>query len=302
MKTYPPLILGMCVGIFAVVEFFVPAHGVSGAMTRLLAWGQVLAAMAYVLGGINVLQVNWPKIRRRERDWGYKVLLLVSAAVMFVIGLKWHELGTPPVNGQMAAIAPQGSEGAPAIRFEATREDALVKVGARAPQSAWDRGQPRTIPIPADTPVKVKVFAEVAGIGTYEQTVRLKPGERAVVRTNLATYWGPEGRWYVWFYDHVFDPCNSTMFALLAFFIASAAFRAFRARNFEAGLLLGSAIIVMLGRVPIGRSIGWMADWFVAVPNNAGRRAIMMGAALGAIVTGLRVILGIERSHLGQEK
>jgi hypothetical protein len=117
--------------------------------------------------------------------------------------------------------------------------------------------------------------------------------------------WGKEGRYRTWVYDHIFFPCNATMFALLAFFIASAAFRAFRARNTEAALLLGAAIIVLLGRAPIGSLINqnlpditnWIIDW----PNNAGRRAIIMGAALGAIVTGLRVLLGMERQHVGGE-
>ncbi|KAB2906805.1 MAG: hypothetical protein F9K40_06100 [Kofleriaceae bacterium] len=103
----------------------------------------------------------------------------------------------------------------------------------------------------------------------------------------------------------MFDPCNSTMFALLAFFVASAAFRAFRARNAEAALLLLAAILVMLGRAPLGRSISDVfpdfAQWLIDIPNNAGRRAIMMGAAIGAIATGLRVIVGIERSHLGSD-
>ena len=93
------------------------------------------------------------------------------------------------------------------------------------------------------------------------------------------------------------------MFALLAFFVASAAFRAFRARNIEAALLLGTAIVMMLGRAPIGRalsdSLPDIAQWLLDVPSNGGRRAIMMGAAIGAIATGMRVILGLERSHLG---
>jgi hypothetical protein len=126
-----------------------------------------------------------------------------------------------------------------------------------------------------------------------------------VIEADLITLWGPTGRVYVWIYDYVFYPCNATMFALLAFFIASAAFRAFRARNAEAALLLGAAIIIMLGRAPIGRAISdllpLISDWILDVPNNAGRRAIMMGAALGAIATGLRIILGLERSHLGAE-
>src|SRR6185503_12203472 len=107
-----------------------------------------------------------------------------------------------------------------------------------------------------------------------------KAGERVTVRGTPKMLWGPEGRLYVWIYDHIFAPCNSTMFALLAFFVASAAFRAFRARNVEAAMLLVSAIIILLARMPMGRSIHpWLpelSDWILDIPNNAGRRAIMM--------------------------
>jgi hypothetical protein len=135
--------------------------------------------------------------------------------------------------------------------------------------------------------------------------VTVAEGQEVAVRAQLRMLWGPSGRVFTWLYDHFFAPCNATMFALLAFFIASAAFRAFRARNVDAALLLGSAILIMLGRVPLGRAISsWLpeiSDWIIDIPNNAGRRAIMMGAALGAIVTSLRVILGLERSHLGRD-
>ena len=106
-------------------------------------------------------------------------------------------------------------------------------------------------------------------------------------------------------------PLNASMVALLAFYIASAAFRAFRARNLEATVLLIAACIVMFARVPIGEAfwmlifgdgkLGQFQNWIMNVPNVAGRRAIFIGAALGAVATGLRVILGIERSHLGGE-
>src|SRR6266850_2820106 len=55
-----------------------------------------------------------------------------------------------------------------------------------------------------------------------------------------------------WIYDWMYSPMQGTMFSLLAFFIASAAFRAFRIRTLEAGLLAAAALIVMIGRVPIG--------------------------------------------------
>jgi hypothetical protein len=106
------------------------------------------------------------------------------------------------------------------------------------------------------------------------------------------------------YYNMVNSPLASTMFALLAFFIASAAFRAFRARNAEATLLLGTAIIMMIGRVSVGEFL-WsgfppVTEWLLDVPNLAAKRAIALGIGLGAVSTALKIILGIDRSYLGR--
>jgi hypothetical protein len=63
-----------------------------------------------------------------------------------------------------------------------------------------------------------------------------------------------------------------------------------------------AALIVMLGRVPLsnaltagcrsGARLQTLQEWIMEIPQNAAKRAILMGAALGVMATGLRVILG----------
>ncbi|MDP2858749.1 MAG: hypothetical protein Q8P50_12330 [Bacillota bacterium] len=105
-------------------------------------------------------------------------------------------------------------------------------------------------------------------------------------------------------YRYVLSPLSGTMYSLLCFYIASAAYRAFRMRNADAVLLLATAVILMLGVVPVGDVI-WaglpgVSQWLMNVPNTAGMRGILIGATLGAVATGVRIILGIERGHLGR--
>ncbi len=98
---------------------------------------------------------------------------------------------------------------------------------------------------------------------------------------------------------------QATLFAMLAFYIASAAYRAFRVRTILAGILLVTAFVVMLRIVPLPDPVGgWNRDlvrWILEVPNMAAKRAIVIGVALGAVAYGIKVLLGIERSYMGRE-
>jgi hypothetical protein len=136
-----------------------------------------------------------------------------------------------------------------------------------------------------------------------------------------------EGSAFWWIQEYLYLPLSSTMFALLAFYIASAAFRAFRAKNTEAILLLLTAFIVLLGRTYSGIWLtGWvdslvaaentawyaelirglrldrMTETIMSVFNLAGMRAITIGIALGVAATSLKVLLGVDRSYLGGDE
>lgn len=116
---------------------------------------------------------------------------------------------------------------------------------------------------------------------------------------------------YNWLFEYVQAPMQATMFALLAFYVASASFRAFRARSVHATLLLLAGVIVMLGRVPVGEylaveiagvdlSVPKLATFILDVPNLASKRGILIGVGLGVTATALKILLGIERTYLGK--
>jgi len=215
MKREVPLFITAVIGFFMILSFFVPHQAVSVPADFLQVSAVIVVAFGYVLGGANVLRVNFDAIYKRQPGWIYKIVLVAGLLAMVIVG----------------AIEGRGFQG------EHTR--------------------------------------------------------------------------FTWMYDRLYSPMSATMFALLAFFIASAAFRAFRIRTFEAGLLAAAALIVMIGRVPIGDwltgalppnlRLSVIQEWIMDNPQNAAKRAILIGAALGVMATGLRVILGLERSYLSGE-
>lgn len=161
-------------------------------------------------------------------------------------------------------------------------------------------------------------FAIILGVGSLLSTHYLKIkhqesgwGYSGVLFVSMFVMFGAglwaegkaEGTVFGWLYDYVLVALQGTMFSLLAFFVASAAYRAFRARSLEATILLGAAVIVMAGRVPLGEyllpGIGQISDWIMNVPNTAAQRGILIGVSLGGIAISIKIIFGIERAYLG---
>ncbi|MBU1022782.1 hypothetical protein KKB99_00755 [bacterium] len=109
---------------------------------------------------------------------------------------------------------------------------------------------------------------------------------------------------FQWMFNYIQVPMQATMFSLLAFYIVSAAYRSFRARTKEATILLITAVIVMMGRVPLGEVIFGpklpeFTEWILKTPSMAAQRGILLGVGLAIVATSLRIIFGIERTYMG---
>lgn len=237
MKRTIPLLITAFAGFVLIAAYFIPYTQTWG--EKVAIWFDLLAAIAFILGGGNLLRVHLKKISDQVRGWGYSVIVLVSFLGTLAVGL--GKVGVHP--------SPQ------------------------FPDYPWSGP-----------------YREIGG-----------------------AFW--------FFYQYAFVPLTATMFAMLAFYIASAAFRAFRAKNVEAILLLGTAFIILLGRTFAGVLLtSWIdpANWegfryftglkidnlavfIMSVFTTAGNRAIMIGVALGIVATALKVLLGLDRSYLGKD-
>jgi hypothetical protein len=144
----------------------------------------------------------------------------------------------------------------------------------------------------------------VAAIGAFVLMVGAGIYGRVFLGRDILFMGSPEESMFQWMFYHMLVPMEATMFALLAFYIASASFRAFRARNIEATLLLIAGILIMVGKVPLSELVwegfGSVQEWIQEFPNTAAKRAIMIGVGLGMASTALKLILGVERSYLGR--
>lgn len=227
MAKFIPVLIACGTGIVLLVAFFAPSLRFMSETAE--DWFTVLAAVAFLLGGLNLFLHQVSLIRRGEAGWGYAAVTLAAFLVTVAAGL--FKLGCGP---------------SPSF-----------------PNSPWS--------------------------GSYQA----------------------EGGLLWWLFQYVLYPIVATMFSLLAFFVASAAFRAFRARNFESILLLGTALIVLLGRTYAGAwltrdmpeyaSFPGLTVLIMAVFNTAGQRAIMIGIALGVAATSMRILMGLDRSYLGSD-
>jgi hypothetical protein len=110
---------------------------------------------------------------------------------------------------------------------------------------------------------------------------------------------GPSHPAMQWIFANVMAPIQATLGALLVFMTLAAAHRLFRLRNAASAVLLVVALLVLAGQASFGLLpvLPQLRDWILDVPALAGMRGILLGVALGTVLTGIRLLLGVERPY-----
>jgi hypothetical protein len=122
----------------------------------------------------------------------------------------------------------------------------------------------------------------------------------------LGLLFGPDYPVVMAMFNHIQLPVEATLMALLAVTLTAAGFRLIaRRKDLVSYVFVGVAFLVLLGTGPwpVGTGsglyvlIGNVRNWLVQVWAAGGSRGILLGVALGATATGLRVLLGSDRPY-----
>jgi len=95
-------------------------------------------------------------------------------------------------------------------------------------------------------------------------------------------------------------PVETSLMAVLAITLALAGLRLFqRKKDLMSVIFILSAVVFLLGMVGVfPAGTGSIGGWLQRLPL-AGGRGILLGVALGSLITGLRTLLGMDRPYNG---
>jgi hypothetical protein len=273
MKRQLPLALVFLFGVFMIFQYFVPHEKSEYVYEFLLDWIYIIGIFALALGIWSLFRVSVERIKLRKEGATYSYVALIGLYLMIAFGF----------------TAATGDGGALSTSYYIWLLLGVVCL-ALVMRARAETASGRKKLLALGTLVFLVGFVLMS---IFDDSWAY----------HFYTAEGLSNPMFRIFFDYVMMPILATMFALLAFFIASAAYRAFRARNLLATLLLLAALLVMCRFNPYLPGIDFIAkasNWLMNVPNLAAQRAIVMGVGLGMVATALKVILGIERGYMGK--
>ena len=227
LKRYIPIAIVAIFGTLTLSAWFIDNETIETfANDDATQFFDIIAAFAVFLGALNLLKLQFIKFIKKQKGWQYSAISILSFFAAFIIG--FFVRGAYFVDDKVY------------FTQNAALESLIEENESNLPGKSYQ--------------VQENSFESV------------KDAKDFIIQQNLVTPvdWGAhvqkDGSLFQWMFKYIFSPLSATMFALLAFFVASASFRAFRARNFEASLLLLAGIIIMIGRVPAG---GLISSWMI---------------------------------------
>lgn len=121
----------------------------------------------------------------------------------------------------------------------------------------------------------------------------------------LGFLFGQQADSFMWFQLAILNPTGSVIYSSLAFYMASAGARAFRARSPQAALLLIAGCLVLIGQAPISAVyfpiLGTIRGYLTGSFALAASRIFAISVTVGAIVLGVRILTGNESEAIGFE-
>ncbi|NUN48596.1 MAG: hypothetical protein HUU15_07190 [Candidatus Brocadiae bacterium] len=323
LKRQFPLLICFAIGVAMALQYYVPTTLGQKLASQTSDWYIIITIFASFLGFGSVASVHWRKVNARRPGWGYSALVFVGIVLMLGAGIISE--GKPTTE---RAHDEQGTELPPVDERDAS--GVLLKRTIATERIIPDLVSKEIVeetaaPPPPKTFKVLELVIEYAPDGRVTKATETKYSRSGAVLLKRDRDISKEGALlplegeptsFGWMYQNMLNPLQSTMFAMLGFYIASAAFRSFRAKSFHSGLLLVTALVVLIGNVPFTNHIWseWfgihhlrgvrlempdIVGWLMNTPNTAARRGVGFGVALGIIATSLKIIFGIERAYLG---
>ncbi len=276
MKRQLPIAIAATIGFLTLFGWFVDEPSIKSFVDDdATQWFDILASFAMFLGALNLLKMQAMKVIKQSKGWQYAALAIAGFIFSFTAGFI-----------MLGAYSVEVTEFSSATSVATVLADEINK-DVQSTQNillAIPEGDSYTIDAPYFTEGGAeKIVEQIIAAGG---TAQIHPAEWGA---HIAT----RGSLFNWMFRFIFTPLSATMFALLAFFVASASYRAFKIRNFEATLLLISGIIIMLGRVPIGGHISaWFIMYIVVLSLAAGVNTWLRNRTytLVAVVGGLLIV------------
>ncbi len=133
----------------------------------------------------------------------------------------------------------------------------------------------------------------VAAVGTF------LVGSGESLRAGSPTMYTPGSLTNLLFTD-VVVASQAALASLVMFFLVAGAARMLRTRpNRWSLLFLAAAVIVLVGWLPLSflGPLNSARQWLLDVAVSAGARGILIGVALGTLMVGIRVLIGVERPY-----